>query len=108
MIAGRLRHRVVLQDLVIIQSNSGAAVETWVDRGTISAEIRPLKGEEYFSAQQVNSRVTHRILTRYYQNVNSINRLLFGTRVFKVVSVINPDERCTELQWMVEEIGTSN
>lgn len=105
---GSLRHRIILQDLVIIPNTLGEGEETWVDRGTIWAEIRPLRGNEFWMAQQVNSKITHKITTRYYQNIDSVNRLKFGDRLFEIISVINPDERCSELNFLCEEVTSSD
>ena len=46
---------------------------------------------------------THRITTRYWPNVTADMRLLYGTRIFTILSIINPEERNITLQILAKE-----
>ena len=81
MRAGRLRHRVA------IQSPSAAT------------------GTEGQIARQTNPRLTHRILIRYRSGITARNRILFGSRIFEVTQVVNPDMRNEHLRLLaIEEV----
>jgi SPP1 family predicted phage head-tail adaptor len=103
MQAGRLRHRITLQEERPTRDSYKAEVLGWVDVATVWAAVEPLRGREYFSAQQVNSEVSHRVTIRYRSGVTSAMRVLFGSRVLQIDGVINVNEQNRELQLMCIE-----
>ncbi|MFC1121884.1 phage head closure protein [Pasteurella multocida] len=100
---GKLRHRITLQKQVNTLNEYGASVTEWHDVKTIWAEVRPLAGREYFSAQQVQSEVTTQIFIRYLPEILPTMRVKFGERFFEIVSVINANEQNIYLQLMCKE-----
>jgi SPP1 family predicted phage head-tail adaptor len=101
--AGKLRRPVTIQKLAGTLDASGQEVQTWQSHGTRMAAIEPLQGREYFSARQIQSEITTRIRIRYLAGVTAKMRVLFGSRVFDIQEVINPEERNVELQLMCIE-----
>jgi SPP1 family predicted phage head-tail adaptor len=79
--AGRLRHRVRIEELVAeipdSDEESGARVESWVDAFDmlIPAEIAPLSGRELVAAAQVQSKVAARIRIRHRPGVSANMRV---------------------------------
>lgn len=104
MKSGQLRHRVTVQSLTVTQDEYGAPVETWTTMATVWVSIEPLEGREYFAARQVNAEVTGRIRMRYLPGVLPSMRVLYGTRTFNILSIINPDERKRMTELMVQEV----
>ena len=102
MRAGRLRHQVRIQTPTK-DTSPGAGDITWSDYATVWAAVEPLRGNEFFTAQQVNAEVTGRVVIRYLSGITPEVRVLFGTRTFEILSVIDVDERHEELQLMVKE-----
>ncbi|MGC6407561.1 phage head closure protein [Bisgaard Taxon 45] len=100
---GKLRHRITLQKQVNTLNEYGATVTKWGKVATIWAEIKPLAGREYFSAQQVQSEITTQIFIRYLPGVLPTMRVKFGSRFFEIISVINANERNIYLQLMCKE-----
>jgi SPP1 family predicted phage head-tail adaptor len=103
MRAGQLRHKVVIQENVPSRDGYGAEVESWDEYATVWAAIEPIRGREFWESQQINAEVTARITIRYLAGVTPKMRILHGTRIFEILSVINPEERNRELQLMVKE-----
>jgi SPP1 family predicted phage head-tail adaptor len=101
---GKLRHRVRLQEYVISKDSFGAEVENWSDTATVWASIEPLSGREYFAAQQINAEVSTKITIRYRAGVKPTMRILFGGRIFEILSVINTEEKNRELILMCREV----
>lgn len=102
--AGDLRHRVTIQaEQRSDDGYGGSSLPTWSTVATVWAEVKPLKGREQLHGQQLEGRVTHRIIMRYRAGVTAANRLLFGTRAFNIRSVVNVDERGRWLEIMAEE-----
>lgn len=105
---GKLRHRVEIQrkevktDELLQQSN------VWATYATVWASIRPVKGREYIAVKQVNAEISAVITIRYLSGITPEMRILFGNRVFGIVSVINVDERSRVLELMCREEVTDN
>ena len=94
MKAGKLRHRVELQTKVETRDARGGVVEDWSTENTRWADVEPLRMNERFEAQQLDSRLTHRITLRYYATLNTQYRIrMDGTRIFHIHSVRHPRER---------------
>ena len=107
MQAGSLRHRVTIQALVNTPDTHGGNIETWVDVATVWAKIEPIRGREFWQAQQMNTALDTVVTIRYLGSINPLNRVLFGARRFKIHAVINPSEGRRELQLMCEELISS-
>lgn len=106
MRAGQLRDRVTLQEVTETRDSFGAVVEAWSDVATVWAEVADLSGREYFDAQQTNAELKTRIRIRYRSGVVPKMRAVFGSRVFDIESVIDPDSRRRELHLMCKEVVT--
>lgn len=111
MQSGKLRHLVTIQRRVVGSpqaTSTGQPDETWTAFLTdIHASIEPISGREYFAQRQVQGEVTHRVRLRYRAGITSAMRVVFGSRVFDIASVIDFEERNIELQLMCVE-GPSN
>ena len=101
--AATLRHRVILQSAAATADSGGGAATVWNDDATLWASIEPLKGAERFTAQQLESRLTHRVTLRMRDGVTTAMRLKFGLRIFNIRAVINPGERDRLLELLCEE-----
>lgn len=99
-----LRHRVTIQHKTVTRDADGIAAETWQDVTTVWAAVEPLRGREYLQAMAVAVEVTTRVRVRCLPGVTPAMRLLFGSRIFNIVSVIDPEERHRELQLMCVEV----
>ena len=100
---GKLRHRITLLKQVNEVNDYGASVQTWRMVATVWAEVRPLSGREYFSAQQVQSEVTTQIWLRYIDGIKPSMKVKFANREFEILSVLNTQERDVSLQLMCKE-----
>lgn len=100
---GKLRHRVTLQKQINAPNDYGATVTKWRDIATVWAEIKPLSGREYFSAQQVQSEVTTQIWLRYRDDVKPTMRVNHNGKHYEILSVLNTNGWNTSLQLMCKE-----
>lgn len=105
MRAGKLRHRIVIQQKSQTQAAGGQPVETWSTLVTAWANVEPLRGREYLEAQTQQQAVSHRITLRHpRQTVTPEMRVKFGTRVFEIESALNIEERDITLALMCREM----
>lgn len=112
MQAGALRHVVTIQTRTTTVDGWGQQSTAWTDVISARAAIRPLSGRELFSAQAVQSEVSHEIRIRYRSELDvprtgAALRVLFGSRVFDVHAVLNVDERDREMRILASE-GLTN
>lgn len=104
MQAGKLRHRVQLQEHTTAFNASGDVVETWATVATLWAAVEPLQGRELFTAQAIDARLTHRVTLRYRDDVTASQRILFDSRILHLLGPpINPEERNRTLQFLCME-----
>lgn len=104
--AGKLRHRVTVQQLVAgspPQTASGQPDTSWQDFITVWASIEPLNGRELFAAQEHHAEITHRVRMRYHEGITPLMRLTYRERYFAIFSVIDTELRRKELQLMCSE-----
>lgn len=93
MQAGKLRHRVEVQSTTETVDAHGGVVRTWTTDATRWASIEPLRMRESFEAQQIEAKISHRIIMRHYPSLVSSQRILHGARVFNIHSIRNIEER---------------
>lgn len=86
MRAGRLRHRITIEEPLEARNSVGEAVKTWSPVKTIWAAIEPLRGEEKFSVDQAQANVDTKITARSIavRDVTTKMRLVHRERVFDI------------------------
>lgn len=70
---------------------------------SICANVVPTSGREYTESQKLRPELTYRITTRYFKNISQDMKILYGTKVFDIVSIINLDGRKNEMQIICTE-----
>lgn len=104
MQAGKLRHRVSIQRLTPgspEQDAGGTPDESWATIFSAWAEVAPLRGRELIAAQQVASEVTGTVRLRYRADfsITAKDRVLFGTRTYDILAVVDTMER--HIEWLL-------
>ncbi|WP_149683754.1 phage head closure protein [Alkalithermobacter thermoalcaliphilus] len=77
--------------------------EGWEEVATVWAAIEPLRGREFFQAQQAQAEVTHKVTIRYRKDVDKSQIIKYADRRLDIDYIINIDEEnkyleifCTE------------
>lgn len=104
MRAGSLRHKIALQTSTNTKDAGGGVIQTWATISTVWGSVAPLSGRELANAQMRNSEITHKITIRYLSTINAKGRALFGTRIFQLYEVLNPEERNIEMHIGAKEV----
>lgn len=100
---GKLRHRVKIQAYTAGRDSFGGEEPVWTDVATVWASVTPVSGKEYFASAQVNAEISTKITMRYISGITPKMRVVFGNRVFEIISVLNFEERGIELNLMCKE-----
>ena len=103
MQGGTLRHHITFQSPINTNDGMGGVTVSWEDEFNAWAEIDPPKGREYFAAGEKQTEITTRVRVRYRSGIVGSWRVKFGTRIFDINSIIDPDERHRELILMCVE-----
>lgn len=104
MQAGKLRHRVKIQVPVTARNGLGEQITTWSTLATLWGSVEPLRGREFFDAEQVQSEISHRVRIRFYDGITAQMRVLHEARILQIQSVIDVNERHKEMQLMCREM----
>ena len=106
MRAGQLRHTVSIQEQTDTSDGMGGFTTSWADilgMDAVKAAIWPLSAKESLDSLKLELQVTHKIRIRYRSGITAKNRILFGTRTFNIISLINNDERNISLDILATE-----
>ena len=105
---GKMRHRITFQKFNGEKDSFGDPLQAddsnWTSVATVWAAIDPLSGREFYAAQQSQSEVTHNIRCRYRAGLNTAMRILYGSRKFSIVSIIDWEERHQSLLIKCKEL----
>lgn len=103
MQAGKLRHAVNIEVVTETPDGMGGITKSWATWKSVRAAIWPISGKELIEAQKLEAKLTHRIRIRYLSGLTPKHRIKLGSRIFKIHSVINFNERNREIEIMAEE-----
>jgi SPP1 family predicted phage head-tail adaptor len=101
--AGQLRHRVQIEARVVTLNGTSPPTEDWQTVAQLWARIAPLNAVERLQADALRTRVTHRVMLRWRDDVTPGMRLVHRGRVFRIRAVVDPDERRAMLRLDCEE-----
>ena len=105
---GKLRHKITFQSFAGQMDTFGDPLQAddsnWKDEATVWAAIDPISGKEFYAAQQSQSEVSHKVRCRYRSGLTTAMRIMFGSRKFKIISIINWEERGESLLIMCKEL----
>lgn len=87
--AGRLDQRVKLQQKSVTRNDIGEEVVTWVDVATVWAAAWPLRGREFFAAQQTQYAADVRFRLRHRADVLPTWRIEWRGEPYDIVSVVD-------------------
>lgn len=107
--AGKFRHRVTVQKKTGAQDSYGAETDAWTPLGTVWAAVEPLlQGNERFAAAHQDARHPTLIRMRwpghFSDRVEPQMRIVFGSRVFDIISAADVFELGRELHVLADEL----
>lgn len=88
--AGKMRHKITLQEYVEERSPYGEVTHQWQDLTQVWADIAPQSGREYMASQSLQSQIDTRITIRYRPDVGPENRIKYRGMLYKIHAAL-PD-----------------
>jgi len=93
MQSGLLRKRLTIQQRSTSQDDYGQQLTSWTDFATVWGEVVPSSGRENISAEALQSSETHIVTIRYRSGVTPKMRIMYGSRILDIQSVLDENER---------------
>ena len=100
---GKMRHRITFMRPAEEKDKLGGYTDAWAPVATTWAQITPVSGREYLT-QMREITVSHKIYCRYRPGITPRMQIQFGKRTFRILSVLNWEERNEGLTIMCEEM----
>lgn len=86
--SGKLRHRVSIERLSLVQdATTGAVVETWTEIAKVWAAVEPLSAREFVQSAAGQSEVTARITIRT-RDIQATDRIIHRGTVYNIRGVL--------------------
>lgn len=104
---GELRKQISFQSEQMTADGAGGYALAWTTVLTAWAEIEPLHGDKRYVDGHLEAHATHKMILRYQSGVTPDMRVTYGSRTFKILSLLNQNERNQWLEVMVEEGAVS-
>jgi len=103
--AGKLRHRLLLDEPIATQDDTGGEVINWSAFGTVWASVEPLRGREQLIANQALAPLDTRIRIRWSPAVNMVTAKWRGTHqgiIYNFKSLSQTDMGHREIEIMAQ------
>jgi SPP1 family predicted phage head-tail adaptor len=103
--AGKLHHRVQIQQPIRAADAQGGSAVTWttLNTGQVWADIAPTTGSKRYEAMGVFHNASHTITIRYFDGLKSDYRVLYGSKVYRIKGIVNEGYNNTKHVLFVEE-----
>lgn len=101
---GRLNKRITFCRLVEKDNEINQSIQDVEPYKKVWASVEPVSGKEYYEAQREKNKLTYKIYTRYFKDINQNMIIDFKGRKFEIESMINYRENCEMLQFVCTEI----
>lgn len=108
MQAGRLRHRVTIEQVTETRDEFGGVETSWAAlHSAVPAEIVPLSGREFIAAQSAQAGVTARITVRFMAGLTPKMRIKHGSDIYNIEAVL-PDPTLRRHLTLMCSTGVNN
>lgn len=90
--AGDLRRRVEIQANTPAANSLNQPIDSWATVATRWASIEPASGTRFTASEQTRTLTTHKVVIRYYPGLTPKYRIVYGSRVFNILQILNEGE----------------
>src|SRR5512139_2523926 len=89
MQAGKLRHVITIKSKTVTQDTYNQEIITWTDVATVRAAIETPTGAEYVDVESQGAAISHKVSIRYYPALAPTMIVVWGSRTFEIISVLD-------------------
>ncbi|MBS4932232.1 MAG: phage head closure protein [Clostridiales bacterium] len=96
---GKLNKRITFLKPTTGHDEMGQEIEgAWQPFKTVWANIKPLRGREYWDAKKKSAKQNYKIITRYHDGVTNDMRIKYKEKIFNIESAADVEEEGTMLE----------
>lgn len=104
ILINELRHKIsILKNIEIEDQETGFITNQKMLMISCWAKINRLNSNISGKFLKYSTEITHEIIIRYITNISIQDEIIFETRIFKIVEIINLEERNTFLRILAKE-----
>lgn len=85
--ASKLKNRVILQRIEIVEDGSGGSTRTWQTVQSIWAYLVQTGGGERYQQERLTATANFKAIIRYRADVSPVNRIVFQGVAYQIRSV---------------------
>ena len=100
-------HRITFQKELQTSGEFGEIVSTWENIKTLWAKLEPSSYNQNIARMKNDVEVSYTIVVRFDKELKGCKRILFGGRIFKVLSVMCLNENREILTFFASELDES-
>lgn len=101
---GELDQRAALQARVLTPDGGGGYAESWLTFAGVWISVSPLGAGDMFGPAALESRVRHRLTLNRRGDLAAGQRVLAGSRAFKIHAVLDEGPRAPLITLLCEEL----
>jgi SPP1 family predicted phage head-tail adaptor len=105
--AGRLRHRISIEDQTEVLDSNGARVLAWVPVADVWAAVEPLSAREFIQSASTQSRVVARITIRA-RELSPTMRIIHRGQAYNIHGVLPDKNSGLEYVTLPVEVGVND
>jgi len=106
--AGKLRHRIAIEELKETRSDYGEVVREWVPVANVWAQVVPQSGKEFVAAQAIQAQVDTRITIRYRDDITPKHRVVYRSHIYDIRAVLPDDDSGLEHMTLMCQSGVND
>jgi SPP1 family predicted phage head-tail adaptor len=88
-----LKKRVQIQTKASVSDGEGGFTDTYTTSATVWAGISPIRATQQAEYKSINVDATHLVKLRGAVYVNELDRIVYGARIFEILTIENIQER---------------
>lgn len=108
---GKMKNKIIIERQKRTDDGGGGSELKWEYGFSVFANVIPQSGRETFFADQIEHRITHKIIIRYTDEIQSKDRVAIRTtrngrkheKILKIIRIIDKDFKHDFLELQCEE-----
>ena len=88
---GKLNKRITFKKYVDEKDEIGQTTKILKDFKTVWGSLYPVRGNEYYEIQKIQSKTTHKCYVRYLENIDTNCFIEYKGKIYNIESVLDVD-----------------
>lgn len=103
-LSAKLNQRITIEEAIETPDDKGGFITAWSPKMIVWAEISPISAHQNFETHKIEDVVSHIIIMRFIEGVDTKMRIKYNDRIFNIKGIINVREKNRILKIKTEEV----